>query len=231
MRGVLYIKNNLVRRVLPFYLFISILFSCTTDSYDKGEGKYSLIQADFAELNINSEKCGISFLTDEGDEYLLNKPLIASWIETADTIYRTAIYYNKVEEGKVELRSIGIIPTLCPKDAKEFKKLPQDPVGMESAWLTSNSKYINLGLLLKNGRNDAGKEGVHSLALVQDEVRENDDHTHTAYYRLLHLQGEAPEYYTNRHYVCILLPKENRPDSVCLTVKTYDGVVVKKFKL
>jgi hypothetical protein len=102
---------------------------------------------------------------------------------------------------------------------------------VESSWLTRDSKYINMGLLLKNGRDDNGKEGIHSLALALDEVRQNDDQTHTAYYRLLHEQGEAPEYYTNRRYVCILLPTEERPDSVCLTVNTYDGVVVKKFKL
>ena len=224
-------NRSIVRRLMPFYLLTFLLFSCTNDSYEKGEGKYSLIQADFAELTINSEKYGISFLTDEGDEYRLNKPLTASWIETADTIYRTALYYNKVEDGKAEVHSIGIMPTLCPKEAKEFKKLPQDPLGLESTWLTRNGKYINLGLLMKNGRDNVGKEGIHSLGLALDDVKENEDHTHTAYYRLLHDQGKAPEYYTNRYYVCILLPKENRPDSVCLTVKTYDGIVVKKFKL
>ena len=80
-------NRSIVRRLMPFYLLTFLLFSCTNDSYEKGEGKYSLIQADFAELTINSEKYGISFLTDEGDEYRLNKPLTASWIETADTIY------------------------------------------------------------------------------------------------------------------------------------------------
>ena len=63
-----------------------------------------------------------------------------------------------------------------------------------------------------------------------DEVRVNADHTRTAYYRLLHDQGDAPEYYTNRRYVSILLP-EDRPDSVRLTVNTYEGTILAKFKL
>ena len=207
------------------------LSSCETDSYEKGEGRYSLLQADFANLTVDNEKRGVSFVTDEGESYLLSNPLKTSWIETADTVYRTYLYYNKEDNGKADIKSIGILPTLIARDAKDFKRQPQDPLGVESSWLTRDSKYINMGLLLKNGRDDNGKEGIHALALALDEVRQNDDQTHTAYYRLLHEQGEAPEYYTNRRYVCILLPTEERPDSVCLTVNTYDGVVVKKFKL
>ena len=221
-----------MKRILPIYLFLlAILSSCETDSYEKGEGRYSLLQADFASLTVDGEKRGVSFVTDDGDSYLLSNPTKASWIETADTVYRTYLYYNKEDNGRARVAAMSILPTLKPRDVKDFKRLPQDPVGLESSWLTRDGKYINMGLLLKNGRNDNGEEGMHSLALAIDEVRQNDDQTHTAYYRLLHDQGEAPEYYTNRRYVCILLPTEQRPDSVCLTVKTYDGVVVKKFKL
>jgi hypothetical protein len=137
----------------------------------------------------------------------------------------------KEDNGKAKVTSIGILPTLIARNAKDFKRQPQDPLGLESSWLTRDGKYINMGLLLKNGRNDNGEEGIHALALALDEVRQNEDQTKTVCYRLLHDQGEAAEYYTNRRYVCILLPTEERPDSVCLTVNTYDGVVVKKFKL
>jgi hypothetical protein len=214
-------------------LLSSFIFfqSCERDSYEKGEGRYSLLRADFSCLTVDKEKQGVSFVTDEGERYFLSNPLKASWIQTADTVYRTYLYYNKVEEGKADVKSIAILPTLIPRDAKDFKRQPQDPVGLESSWLTRDGRYINMGLLLKNGRNDEGQEGIHSLALVFDGVQQNDDQTQTAYYRLLHDQGETPEYYTNRRYVCILLPTEERPDSVCLTVKTYDGVVVRKFKL
>lgn len=217
--------------VLYLLLSSSFFLSCERDSYEKGEGRYSLLQADFANLTVDNEKRGVSFVTDEGESYLLSNPLKTSWIETADTVYRTYLYYNKEDNGRADIKSIGILPTLIARDAKDFKRQPQDPLGVESSWLTRDSKYINMGLLLKNGRDDNGKEGIHSLALALDEVRQNDDQTHTAYYRLLHEQGEAPEYYTNRRYVCILLPTEERPDSVCLTVNTYDGVVVRKFKL
>ena len=222
----------MMKRILPICLSLLVaLSSCERDSYEKGEGKYSLLQADFANLTVDGEKRGVSFITDEGESYLLSNPKTASWIQTADTVYRTLIYYNKEEKGKAQVTSMGILPTLIARNVKDFKRQPQDPVGLESSWLTRDGKFINMGLLLKNGRNDNGEEGIHALALALDEVRQNSDQTKTACYRLLHDQGEAPQYYTNRRYVCILLPTEERPDSVCLTVKTYDGVVVKKFKL
>lgn len=218
--------------LLCLLLSSSVFFlSCEKDNYEKGEGRYSLLLADFGYLTINSEKAGVSFLTDEGENYQISNPQKASWIQTADTVYRAYLYYNKTDNGKARVTSMGSLPTLKPRDAKEFKRQPQDPLGLESSWLTRDGKYINLGLLLKNGRDDNGKEGTHALSLICDEVRQNDDQTQTAYYRLLHDQGNAPEYYTNRRYACILLPTEQRPDSVCLTVNTYDGVVVKKFKL
>ena len=218
--------------LLCLLLSSSVFFlSCEKDNYEKGEGRYSLLLADFAYLTVNSEKAGVSFLTDEGENYQISNPQKASWIQTADTVYRAYLYYNKTDNGKARVTSMGSLPTLKPRDAKEFKRQPQDPLGLESSWLTRDGKYINLGLLLKNGRDDNGKEGTHALSLICDEVRQNDDQTQTAYYRLLHDQGNAPEYYTNRRYACILIPTEQRPDSVCLTVNTYDGVVVKKFKL
>ena len=212
-------------------LWLPLLIACQRDSYEKGEGRYSLLQADFACLTTDSEKRGVSFTTDEGEHYLLSNPLKASWIATADTVYRTYLYYNKEDAGRANVKSIGILPTLIAREVKDNKRLPQDPLGLESSWLTRDGKYINMGLLLKNGRKDDGSEGRHALALALDELRQNADQTTTAYYRLLHDQGDAPEYYTNRRYVCILLPTKERPDSVCLTVNTYDGVVVKKFKL
>ena len=138
--------------VLYLLLSSSFFLSCERDSYEKGEGRYSLLQADFANLTVDNEKRGVSFVTDEGESYLLSNPLKTSWIETADTVYRTYLYYNKEDNGRADIKSIGILPTLIARDAKDFKRQPQDPLGVESSWLTRDSKYINMGLLLKNGR-------------------------------------------------------------------------------
>ena len=43
-------------------LFFTIL-SCTRDSYEKGEGKYSQMRGDFAEMHIGSDNEGTLFFS------------------------------------------------------------------------------------------------------------------------------------------------------------------------
>ena len=215
---------------LPFYFFFLLLASCELDSYDKGDGEYSQMQADFAELTVNSEKQGVSILTDEGEQLTLTTPVTAKWLQRPDTVYRAIVYYNKVETDHAELLALGQMAVLQPVEHYRFKEQPQDPLGVETMWLTKNKKYINLGLLLKNGQ-VGDEEGTHALALCSDTVLLNKDQTRTAHYRLLHSQGNAPEYYTNRRYVSILIPQEERPDSIRLTIQTYNGRVEKRFAL
>lgn len=215
--------------LVPLISCLLLLAACETDSYDKGEGKYSQTQADFAELSVNSEKQGVSFMTDEGTRFTLTTPTTAQWIETADTIYRTIIYYNKVKEGEATAVSMGLLPTLKPVAHWKLKEQWEDPIGLESCWLTRNGKYINLGVLIKSGYVD-DKEGLHKVALACDTILTNADQSRTAYYRLLHSQEDAPQYYTNRHYLSILLP-EDRPDSVCLSLTTFEGLVQRRMPL
>ncbi len=212
-------------------LWLPLLIACETDNYEKGDGAYSGMIADFAELYANGQKQGVSFITDEGVNYVLEKAVTASWIKTADSTYRTTIYYNKVREGVASIISCSNMPTLKIKDASAYTNPPQHPLGVESYWISKNGKYLNLGLLLKNGRDSQGHEGTHALGIILDELHQNDDNTQTAYCRLLHDQSNAPEYYTNRRYVSILLPTTNRPDSIRLTIKTYEGLMVKTIKL
>lgn len=216
-----------MKRLLPFILATLLLFSCETDSYEKGEGTYSLMQADLCELNVDAQKRGVSFTTDNGDSYLFTTPITAQWIGTADTTYRSLIYYNKVAGGHAEPMAVGTIATLRPIEHWRFKELPQDPIGFESAWLSKGGKYLNIGLLMKTGRID-DEELPHNIGLAQDTVLVQTDGRRTAYYRFLHSQNGIPQYYTNRRYVSILLPDE-RPDTIRFSMTTYEGTLEKTF--
>lgn len=211
---------------------LTLLFAaCTTDSYETGEGTYSRMVADFAELKSNDQKQGVSFVTDDGVSYALESAYTAWWILKEDSTYRTSIYYIPLAEGRARIKSCSNIPTLRAKKASEMKQQPQDPINVESCWLSKSGKYLNMALLMKNGRYDNGKEGVHQLTVVLDESHKNADNTITNYYRLLHDKGTALDYYTNRYYVSMALPAGQRPDSVRLSIKTYDGVYVKTVKI
>ena len=218
-----------MKRLLPLCLFTFLLFSCETDSYEKGQGKYSLMLADMGEIVINSEKQAVSFTTDDGDGYTLTSPVTGQWIQTADTTYRAIIYYNKVENGQAEYMGLTTVPTMVPVEHWRFKEQPQDPVGFESAWLAKSRKYINLGLLFESGYVDDAI-GRHLISIAQDTVLVNANQTTTAYYRFLHGQNETPEYFTNRHYVSILLPQD-LPDTVSVSIVTYSGIVERRFGL
>lgn len=206
-----------------------LLAACETDSYEKGTGRYSLMQADLCELTVDGSQQGTRFVTDEGISYQFDKPYSASWIQTADTTYRTLIYYNKLADGQAEAMAVSSIVTLHPIAHWRFDKQPQDPIGVESAWLSSTGRYLNMGLLMKTGRID-DEELPHNIGLAQDTILTHADQTRTAYYRLLHSQNGIPEYYTNRRYVSILLPAD-RPDTVHLSIETYQGTLERIFPL
>ncbi len=209
-------------------LWLSLLVSCTTDSYDKGQGKYSLMQAELVDLSVNSEKEVTAFVLDDGNSFILTSPATASWITTADTTYRAILYYNKVTEKTAEVVSLGVVPTLRAVHHWRVEQQPDDPIGMESAWLSKNKKYINLALLLKTGQAD-DNDGTQTVGLVQDTIRVNDDQTHTAVFRLLHDQCGVPQYYTSRRFVSILLPDTVQLDTIRLTIPTYDGQLERVF--
>lgn len=218
-----------MKRILLYSLMLLIFVACETDSYEKGQGKYSLMLADMSEVTINSEKQAVAFTTDDGDSYTLTSPATAEWIHTADTTYRAIIYYNKVEKGQAESMGLSSVPTMIPVEHWRIKEQPQDPVDFESAWLAKSKKYINLGLLFKSGYVDDAL-GMHIIGVTQDTILVNADQTRTAYYRFLHSQNKMPEYFANRHYVSILLPQE-LPDSANVSIVTYSGIVEHRFSL
>lgn len=212
------------------FLWLPVLIGCTTDSYDKGEGKYSLMQAELVDLTVNGQKEGIAFVTDDGARFMLTPSVVASWIQTADTVYRALLYFNKISETTAESMSLGAVPTLRAIHHWQLKEQPEDPLGVESGWLSKNGKYLNLGLLLKTGQEE-GNDGTQKIALAQDTIRLNDDQTHTAYFRLLHDQSGVPEYYTSRRYVSILLPDTVQLDTIRLTLPTCEGKKERVFSL
>jgi hypothetical protein len=217
---------SVVRKALSFCLFTSLLLACETDAYEKGTGEYSLMRADLAEATIDADKQAVSITTDDGDHYTLSPVYTGKWILTSDTTYRVAAYYNPHDDGTAEPLSMGVVPTLIPREVWRYKKQPQDPVGVESMWLSKSGKYLNMGLLLKSGQTEDEK-ATQIISLAQDTIVTHADHKRTAVYRLLHDQGGIPEYYTNRHYVSVLIPKE-RPDTIDFIIQTYQGTLRKK---
>lgn len=215
-----------------FFSMISlmvVLVSCEQDSYEKGEGEYSLLRGDFCEISINNDLQATSAVTDDLDQMTLKEPYSAKWITKADTTYRCILYYNKVKT-EAEVVSIAQVPCLDIVPLNKFEdEVRTDPVNFESIWLSKSGKYLNLSFLLKTGVSE-DTTAVQHLAFVADTLLVNPDNTRTLYLRLHHDQGDVPEYYSTQAYASLLTDKMPA-DSVRLTVNTYTGLIVKTLLL
>mgnify|MGYP002623435073 CR=1 FL=1 len=228
--------SNVVVIVLTelFTLHFSLFTSCTQDSYEKGEGEYSLMRGDFAEAHTNAAKEVDYITTDDGDILPLKERKTAKWVMTADTTYRCMLYYNKVNDGQgrqmADLISIGQVP--CPRiiPLSEFDKdLKTDPVKFESIWMSRTGKYVNLSLQLMVGATD-DTTAVHQLSFVTDTLMVHPDSRRTLHVLLHHDQNNVPEYYTTQSYVSLLV--DSIPaDSVRFQINTYGGPVIRTLPL
>lgn len=215
-----------MRRLLHFLAVAFVASSCTTDSYEKGEGMYSQMRGDFVEARVNANRQIVSFSTDDGEQLELSEPYTGEWIKIPDTLYRCVLYYNKVGNQKAELLSIGEV--FCPPitTLAEFKKeLRVDPVKFESMWLSKSGKYLNLYLQLKSGVTD-DTTAVQRLALISDTLITNSDQTTIRHITLHHDQNKVPEYYSTKTYLSILTDSI-AADSIYISINTYTGMMHK----
>lgn len=224
-RGWFIFKSVMILVLLTLSL---MCISCEQDLYDKGDGVYSYMRADFVEAIVGSDHHVSHVVTDDNQRLALTSPLTKPWIEKCDTVYRAVLYYNYSGGSTAEAVGLSRITTLSVKrDAIVAKGLKTDPLGLESIWLSGNKKYLNLGLLLKSGNITEGQH-VHTIAIVVADVKENEDGTRTSELVLSHWQGDVPQYYTQRTYVSLSL-SDLLSDSIKIGVNTYDGMITRTF--
>jgi len=212
-----------------------LLFGCTNEGYESGDGRYSDMRADFSEALTDGSRVIVSFTTDDGESLCLTQPYKPQWTEKGDTTYRALIYYNKMQEAsgsyKAELVMLGrvFVPTAQPQS--EFKEgVKTDPVSLNSVWISGSGRWLNLDLSVKTGTPDE-EEAVQTLGLVLDSaVQDADGHT-TVTLTLYHDQGTVPEYYSTACYISVPLFRAptvlSAGDTVIINVQTYDGLKTK----
>lgn len=203
--------------------------ACEIDAYEKGEGKYSLLTADFVEATIGSDRYVSYVETDEGQRLIPEPKLTANWIEKSDTTYRAVLYYKKRNDGKAEAVSFSRVGVLIPFDTLATTKgesMKTDPLHVESAWKSTNGKYLNLRLRLMTGATES-EQARHTIGILRDTMMTTPTH---AYFTLYHNQGGCPEYYSQVAYACLPLSMV-AADSVTITINTYDGTFNRCFAI
>ena len=210
------------------FLFLLAVVGCESDAYDKGEGEYSLMYADFADAYSDASRTLTAIETDEGESLALTAPYSASWIQIADTTYRVMLYYNKVETTKAEvlsLRRVAVIQPMAEDELEQYVKT--DPLKLDAAWVSRNHRYLNLRLTLLTGTPD-DPDATQTVGLVSQGTVTRPDGTTCLLLRLYHDQDAVPQYYSATTYASIKLQTIDA-DSLQLSVNTYDGEVTRTF--
>ena len=220
------------KQLLPILAFF--LAACTTETYDSGDGKYSMMRADFVETRTNSAGELYCAVTDEGDSLVLSPKRAAKWAATPDSLYRALLYYNVPQTG-IEVKTISLtsIPTPLVRMKEDVKEQQTDPVVFNSAWMSREGRYINLGLSVKTGVAESVDE-KQTIGLMCDEITtDSEGHRHYSL-TLLHAQNGVPEYYSAELFLSIadyrLPEKPAKGDILTITINTYKGKTERSFQ-
>lgn len=210
---------------------LMLLASCESEDYETGDGDYSYLRADFVETHAKEEKLLDRAVTDDGDELIFQEPLSCSWATTADSTYRALLYYNI---GKSDPRSVKGVSASQVLVLRLPQKRPEstscDPLRVESAWLSPNNKYLNMGLYVMVGKTGED-DRKQSLGIMRDTIVPLDNGARLHQLRLLHAQNGVPENYSTKIYVSIPMDYFSPGDSVHFDINTYDGPMERTFQV
>ena len=208
-----------------FLIVFSILLicSCTIDSYDKGDGENSMLQAEMADIHFGKDKKADYMVTDNDERFTIKEPFTNKVITTPDSTYRFVTYFSL--DGQVaDVTGVNTVGVTVPKRIKDMKN---DPVKFESAWLSNTRKYLNASFYIMLGASD-NEKAIQTLGCNIDTLMTNADKTQTLHLTLYHDQGGVPEYYSQRTYISIPL-QDIDADTVSLTINSYSGMIEKTF--
>ena len=216
-----------MRRVTVFLFVALLLAGCSVDSYKTGDGGLSYLTVEFGEVKTAEAKTIVGFSSDDGLDVNFSRPYTAEWADKANGTYRALVYYDKVEKGSTFAHSISQVPVVKPLITNRPDTVKTDPLIFESAWKSTNGKYLNLGFYVKTGTAD-GKINKQLLGVWREKVVEHADGTKDVYLKVMHSQNKAPEFYRTKGYMSIPLDGMQN-DRIFLSVVTYDGEVTKTF--
>ena len=211
-----------------FLTLILLLSACQTDDYETGDGQLSNLRVTFADTYSDSSARIASAMTDEGDTLVFAKPLEVKWAQTADSCFRALLYYNYNKVEKVyEAVTAHSVYVVTPINRKNAKDKPHDPLTFESAWLSQNRRYLNLGIYVKTGQTE--DDARQRIGIACDTIIAHDDGSRTFHLQVLHEQNYVPEYYSVQTYMSIPLTRKpvnaRQGDTLDVTINTYNGII------
>lgn len=200
---------------------LTLLCSCE-DSDD--DYRYPSVRTDFACITTDSKGKIERILLDDGNSYPVH--LTQDFLEAydneptykRDTLYRLISVYELVSTGQndtvADLYALGSIVSSVPVSLPEGAELVQDPVYLQSIWLSGG--YLNFVLEVK------ALNGKHSIAFIDTTPEGMQGKEFTFYHRVV---DDVESYRQELHGSIPLAPfKEalGQGDTLRFVVNLYD---------
>lgn len=205
--------------LLPILTLLSSCEDATDDDY-----RYPSVRTDFACIATDDKGKIEYLLLDDGSSYPVH--LTQDFLEAyddeptykRDTLYRLLSVYELVSTGQndtvADLYALGNIISQVPTRLREDEELHQDPVYLQSIWLSGG--YLNFVLEVK------ALNGKHSIGFVDTTPETMQGKEFTFYHRVI----DDVESYRQKLYGSIPLApfKESlgQGDTLRFVVNTYD---------
>lgn len=209
-----------------------VLFAaCTTEEYESGDGKNSYQRADFVEAHSGEAGRLVYAITDEGDSLVFKGGAECKWATTPDSVYRGLLYSARNGETVPYTKFVSLSQVLVLNiPEKKSEKMLTDPLTLESAWVSDNGKYLNLGIVVKTGVDGSGEaKKTQRLGVERDTFLYHKDGRREIHLILYHDQAGVPEYYSSSVYASIPIGELLKGDVIQLDVNTYGGWVSRLF--
>lgn len=205
--------------LLPILTLLSSCEDATDDDY-----RYPSVRTDFACIATDDKGKIEYLLLDDGSSYPVH--LTQDFLEAyddeptykRDTLYRLLSVYELASTGQndtvADLYALGNIISQVPTPLREDEELHQDPVYLQSIWLSGG--YLNFVLEVK------ALNGKHSIGFVDTTPETMQGKEFTFYHRVI----DDVESYRQKLYGSIPLApfKESlgQGDTLRFVVNTYD---------
>ena len=209
-------------RAILLLLPILTLLCCCEDSSDNY--RYPSVRTDFACIATDDKGKIEHLLLDDGSSYpvYLTQDFLEAYDDEPtykrDTLYRLLSVYELVSTAQndtvADLYALGSIISQVPTPLREDEELHQDPVYLQSIWLSGG--YLNFVLEVK------ALNGKHSIGFIDTTPEGMQGKEFTFYHRVV----DDVESYRQKLYGSIpLAPFHDhlqQGDTLCFVVNTYD---------
>lgn len=231
-----------MKHILYIIAVIAALASCKNESYETGDGDLSYLHADYAEVTIKGGRIQ-KVVTD--DDMVLRLPPEVKYEEENDTVIRRLLYYTMTDASMpVKLMKTVPVSVVVPHDPSELTDgMKMDALKMVGGWVSNNKLYLNmqLGIMVGRAQEDGAKQTImfvcDCISSTPQQEAEGKGNIHLSLY---HDQAGYEQYYTQDVYVSVpfdgMIPKVDgtpvsnvEPDTVFVTINTYNGKLTKQY--